>query len=333
VAGRPAVALGRQRDAELVFDSVMDSATTTRDEGTFWQPEERAWLWYNDTIESHAFALRAMTELRPDDPRRHGLVQWLFLHKQRNQWKSTRATAEVLYALVHYLEREGQLGRRQAAVVTVGDRPAVSATFEPDRFTGSGQVVVAGAEIDPARSAVTVEQSTPGLLFASATWHFSTEELPKAARGDVFEIARRTFRRAGSGEEAVLQPLAEGAVLAPGDEIEVQLAIRSRAPAEYVHLRDPRPAGFEPATAGSVGSARSAGSGYRWDQGLGYYQEIRDSGTNFFFEQLPAGEYVLKYRLRASFAGTFRAGPAVLQSMYAPELAAYSAGEVVRVEP
>jgi len=77
-----------------VFESVMDSSRATRDEGTFWAPEERSWLWYNDTIESHAFALRTLTELSPRDARRDGLVQWLFLNKKLNHWKSTRATSE-----------------------------------------------------------------------------------------------------------------------------------------------------------------------------------------------------------------------------------------------
>jgi len=39
----------KKNEANLVFSSVMDSAKTTEDEGTFWQPEDRAWLWYNDT--------------------------------------------------------------------------------------------------------------------------------------------------------------------------------------------------------------------------------------------------------------------------------------------
>jgi uncharacterized protein YfaS (alpha-2-macroglobulin family) len=34
----------------------------------------------------------------------------------------------------------------------------------------------------------------------------------------------------------------------------------------------------------------------------------------------------------ADLAGTFRVGPATVQSMYAPELAASSAGDVIRVE-
>src|SRR5262249_26586638 len=95
---------GRRPDAQLVFDSIMDSAKTDPDLGTYWAPEDRAWLWYNDVIESHAFALRALMELRPSDPRREGLVQWLFLNKKLNHWKSTRATAEVIYSLVHYLK-------------------------------------------------------------------------------------------------------------------------------------------------------------------------------------------------------------------------------------
>ena len=59
---------------------------------------------------------------------------------------------------------------------------------------------------------------------------------------------------------------------------------------------------------------------------------MRDSGTNFFFERLPAGEYTFKYRLRAAMAGTFKVAPAVLQSMYAPEFTAYSAGNELEVE-
>jgi hypothetical protein len=36
--------MGRPADAKLVFDSVMDSAKTVPDQGTFWAPEDRSWL-------------------------------------------------------------------------------------------------------------------------------------------------------------------------------------------------------------------------------------------------------------------------------------------------
>lgn len=323
--------MGRKADAQLIWDSVMDSAKTTRDEGTFWQPEERAWLWYNDSVESHAFALRTLLELRPDDPRLPGLVQWIFLQKKLGHWQSTRATAEVLYSLASYLKKANQLGAPEAVRVAVAGVPEASRSFvfTPDRYTGKhNQIVIPGAAIDAAVAAsknggeVTVAQETSGLMFASATWHFATDQLPAEARGDLFHVERRYFRRHRGGAEITLEPLAADATLQVGDEIEIQLAISSRAPAEYVHLRDPRAAGFEP------GVVRS---GYAYDLGLGRYEETRDAATDFFFEWLPAGEYTLKYRLRANVAGTFRVGPATMQSLYAPEFVAYSAGAVVEV--
>ncbi|WP_338261105.1 alpha-2-macroglobulin family protein [Corallococcus caeni] len=312
----------RTKDAQKVWDSVMDSAKTTEDQGTFWAAEDRSWLWYNDTTESHAFALRTLSELRPKDARRAGLVQWLLLDKKLGHWKSTRATAEALYALVNYLEAEGALAVREELKVTVGPK-VVPMSFSPDVYTGKkNQVVLTGPEVKPDTATTVVEKTTKGFAFASATWHFSTEELPKEERGDFFQVSRRYFVRIREGTQTLLRPLADGATLRPGDEVEVQLSLRLKHAAEYVHLRDPRAAGLEP---------ENAQSRHKWDLGIVWYEETRDSGTNFFFEALPAGEYTFKYRLRANLAGSFRVGPATVQSMYAPEFTAYSTGTVLTV--
>jgi uncharacterized protein YfaS (alpha-2-macroglobulin family) len=316
---------GRSADATLVFDSVMDSAKTDQDLGTYWAPEERGWLWYNDAIETHAFALRALSELQPKDARREGLVQWLFLNKKLNHWKSTRATAEVLYSLAHYLRAEGALGIRESVEVTVGGRAKQTFVFEPEASGERRQrIVLAGSELQPSDATIVAEKQDKGMAFASATWSFSTERLPESGSGDLLSVSRRYFRREDSPGGPVLRPIDEGTALSPGDEVEVQLSLRARHAAEYVHLRDPRAAGLEPI---------SQVSRHRFDLGIVWYEEVRDSGSNFFFEQLPAGEYTFKYRLRVAMAGRFRVGPATVQSMYAPEFAAYSAGAVLSVAP
>ncbi len=315
--------MDRPGDAMLVWESVMDSAKTAEDQGTFWAPEDRAWLWYNDTIETHAFAVRTEMELIPDDPKLDGLVLWLFLNKKMNHWKSTRATAEVIYSLAHYLKETGQLGIREDATVTVGNQ-ITSFVFEPDQYTGKkNQIVIPGEKIDSkTTSSITVAKTSKGHLFASATWHFSTEKLPEEERGDYLRLSRSYFKRVNQGDEFVLQPLQEGASLVPGDEVEVHLSLTTKHPMEYVHLRDPRGAGFEPA---------SNISRHKWDLGICWYEENRDSGTNFFFEQLPQGEYTFKYRIRAGTAGVFKVAPATAQPMYAPEFAAYSSGAELRI--
>ena len=144
-----------------------------------------------------------------------------------------------------------------------------------------------------------------------------------AEAGVISSVNRTYFRRESKGDSVTLHPIADGSSIAVGDELEVQLSITSKHSLEYVQLRDPRAAGFEPL---------STRSGPKWNLGISWYEETRDSGTNFFFERLPHGEYTFKYRVRAATEGTFKAGPAVLQSVYAPEFVAYSAGRLLKVE-
>lgn len=313
----------RRADAERVFASVMDSAKSSEDEGTFWQPEDRAWLWYNDRIETHALALRALLALDRNDPKVDGLVVWLLLNKKLNQWKSTRATAEVIFSLVKYLEDRAAIAKREIVTVALGRTPPQSLVFEPTQYRGKAQIRVPGPEVSGDMATTVVSKQGPGVAFASVTWHYATDELPAEGRGDLFAVKRSYYRREGMGDEAKLVPLADGASLHQGDEVEVQLEIKARAQAEYIHLRDPRPAGLEPPI---------TVSGYHYDLGLTYYEEVRDSAHNFFIDWLPAGEYTLKYRLRANLAGQFRVGPASLQSMYAPEFAAFSAGHRLQIQ-
>ncbi len=141
---------GRTDDAHQVWESLMDAAKSDPDLGVFWAPEDRAWLWYNDSVEGHAFILRAATEIAPDDPRRTGLAQWLLLNKHLNQWKSTRATAEALYALVHHMQSEGALGLRERVRVRVGDHERVFVSDPGVPTAGTGRMVLAGGEIDEA---------------------------------------------------------------------------------------------------------------------------------------------------------------------------------------
>jgi uncharacterized protein YfaS (alpha-2-macroglobulin family) len=67
--------------------------------------------------------------------------------------------------------------------------------------------------------------------------------------------------------------------------------------------------------------------------GLYWYEEVRDSGQNFFFERLPVGEVPFKYRLRAALAGTFKAAPAQVQPMYAPAFTGFSSGRSLTIAP
>ena len=59
------------REIPSFGERLYQAAKTVKDEGTFFAPEDRSWLWYNDTIETQSFALRTLMELNAADTRTH----------------------------------------------------------------------------------------------------------------------------------------------------------------------------------------------------------------------------------------------------------------------
>jgi len=73
-------------------------------------------------------------------------------------------------------------------------------------------------------------------------------------------------------------------------------------------------------------------SGYRYQDGLGYYQTVGDLGASFFFDRLPKGTWVIEYPLKVNNAGDFSNGITTVQCLYAPEFSAHSEGVRVVVK-
>ena len=167
-----------------------------------------------------------------------------------------------------------------------------------------------------------VEKTTPGMLFASATWHYATDRLPTDEAGDLFAVSRRYFRRESRAGTWTLVPIDEGAVLATGDEVEVQLSLRAKQAAEYVHLRDPRGAGLR------AGHARLR---VQVADGPGLLRRGARQRRELLLRMAARRRVHLPLSDPRRHRGPFRVGPAEVQSMYAPEFAARSAGAVLQV--
>jgi uncharacterized protein YfaS (alpha-2-macroglobulin family) len=86
---------------------------------------------------------------------------------------------------------------------------------------------------------------------------------------------------------------------------------------EYVAITDNRAACFEPVEQLPAPIIT---------EGIYFYRENRDAATNMFVNRLPKGTYLLSYEVYVNNSGTFSSGIASIQSQYAPELSAHSAG-------
>lgn len=59
----------------------------------------------------------------------------------------------------------------------------------------------------------------------------------------------------------------------PGDIVKVRIELRVDRDMEYIHMKDMRSAGLEPI---------NVLSGYKYQDGLGYYESTKDAATHFF---------------------------------------------------
>ncbi len=314
--------LGERKKAEGYLARAMDGSREDDIAGLYWTPEKISWLWYNDSVEKHAFILRTLLALNPKDARIGPMVRWLLFSRKASEWKSTKASAAAIYSLLDVMKTKGALDKGDTfAVNWAGTKETVA--LQPFDWVGTPlRWSKYGAEITPKHNTATIEKTGPGLAFASLTGIYTTDKLAGESPAGMMNVSRKFYLRAKEGDNYALKPLSAGDSVAVGDQIEVHLTVTTRSQFEYVHLKDPRGAGFE---------AEELLSGWKWDR-LSRYEEPRDSLTNFFVEWLPHGEYVLKYRVRPTTPGVYRIGSAVMQSMYAPEFGAHSDGMTLTVK-
>lgn len=313
--------LGDKKKFEKFLEQALDGSREDETTGLYWTPEKYSWLWYCDTVEKHAFFLKTLTDLKPEDSRIPGMVKWLLFNRKGNVWKSTKASAAAVYSLLGYLNSKGALASDENFNIQWGAQKDSAAVKSDDWLAHPLRWAVKGFEITPGYAETGVEKTGPGTAFASLTWIYSTKKLPDESAPGLLNLNRKFYRRIKKGDEYHLEPLESGGTVNVGDTVEVHLKINTRSQFEYMHLKDLKAAGFE---------AQTLLSGWKWDN-LSRYEEPRDSLTNFFISWLPDGEYILKYRLLPTKSGTYKIGAATLQSMYAPEMTAHSSGFVINV--
>ena len=241
-----------------------------------------------------------------------GLCRWLLAQKRLQAWGNSVESMDAVYALL-----QGQGG---SLSVQVADRVRLlSAEREEwavlqsatDGEAGLGLVsaTVEGRELADGAGLVEVvkTQDTPPSWGAA----YAQFRLPLAEVG-----------RSASGLQVRVET--DQPSPAVGDRLTLRYVVTADRDYEYVRLKAGRAACLEPV---------DARSGYRDRNGLGYYREVRDASTGFYFERLPKGTYVLEEECYVERAGRYAVGAARLNGVYAPEFGAYGAGPVLEVRP
>ncbi len=310
---------GDKEAAQAILNSLRERSVTNDELGMFWRDLELSWWWYRAPIETQALMIEVFEEVGNDDQAVEECKVWLLKQKQTQDWKTTKATADAVYAL---LLRGGLdvLASDSLVAVQLGNTQVKPENVEAG--TGFFQQRFVRTEIKPDMGNITVKKSDPGVAWGGVHWqYFEDVANVPIHEGTPLKISKSLFTKIHSEKGPVLKPV-EGE-LAVGNELVVRVEIRVDRDMEYVHLKDQRGSGTEPVDVLSQ---------YQYRDGLAYYQSTRDTASHFFIDYLPKGTYVFEYSTWVVHRGRYQSGIASIESMYAPEFNSHSNSVELKVK-
>jgi len=313
---------GETATARSVILSLKETAMQSDELGMYWKDNVAGYFWHQAPIETQALLIEAFNEINNDVEAVNEMKIWLLRHKQTNDWRTTKATSEAIYALL--LTGDNLLDESQLLEVSIADRPLKEVASEPvEPEAGLGYVKTAwqGAAVTPSLGLLKVRNpNTHGIAWGGLYWQYfeESDKITASRKSTSLNIVKQLFLRTLTDNGELLQPLNAERQLHVGDLVRVRVELRADRDYEFIHLKDMRASGLEPV---------STTSGYRYQDGLWYYESIKDAATNFFISSLGRGTYIFEYDLRVVHAGIFANGITTLQCMYAPEFSAHAGSE------
>ena len=300
---------GKVAEAKLFMQSLMEYSVVTDEMGRYFDTPKARYSWFSYKIPTEVAAMEAIQRITKDTKAIDKMKRWLLKQKQTQTWETPIATADAVYVLMA-TGTSDLLANTGGVEITLGKE--VIRTPADDAI-GYIKKTVSGDVMNIKKVRVDKEGAGMGWGAVYAQYLESMDQI--SGQGNGLSVSRQLYK----GDEA----LNESAPLKVGDKITVRLTVKADRDMDFVQIKDDRAACMEPL---------QAVSGFRWGNGLGYYQATKDASTQFFIDQMRKGTYVIEYQVYVNRTGEYQAGIATVQSAYAPEFGGHTGGYRVMVE-
>ena len=300
---------GKVAEAKLFMQSLMEYSVVTDEMGRYFDTPKARYSWFSYKIPTEVAAMEAIQRITKDTKAIDEMKRWLLKQKQTQTWETPIATADAVYVLMA-TGTSDLLANTGGVEITLGKE--VIRTPADDAI-GYIKKTMSGDVMNIKKIRVDKEGAGMGWGAVYAQYLESMDQI--GGQGNGLSVSRQLYK----GDEA----LNESAPLKVGDKITVRLTVKADRDMDFVQIKDDRAACMEPL---------QAVSGFRWSNGLGYYQATKDASTQFFIDQMRKGTYVIEYQVYVNRTGEYQAGIATVQSAYAPEFGGHTGGYRVMVE-
>ncbi len=306
--------------AKQIIHQLEESAVIDETYGMYWKENSSKNYYYYNAAEVQALIIEAYKETEMPQEKIQRLNAWLLSQKLQTDWGTTKATTQSLYALL-LGQQDVNLEKGSIQIQAGNEKISAGKATETEQQIGNYSYRWTGEEVKSSMGKIEVKNTTSQPVFGGVYWqYFEDMSTIKNSQDSLLNISRNYYIENKEGKWDLVTAETK---LILGQKVKVRIEIEATRDMSFVHIKDVRPATFEPV---------DVLSGYHYKNGLGYYQSTRDAATHFFVDMLTKGKYVLEYEVRLNNIGTFTSGISTIQSMYAPEHSGHSDGTIVKVK-
>ncbi|WP_291871026.1 MG2 domain-containing protein, partial [Maribacter sp.] len=180
--------------ANKILRSLKENSITSDELGMYWKENTNSWHWYQAPIETQALLIEAFSEIENDVATIDNLKIWLLKNKQTNQWKTTKATTEAVYALL--LQGSDWLSVSESVAVLIGGKQIDAEklkTVKTEAGTGYYKTTWNANEINTSLSQVSLTKKGDGIAWGALYWQYF-EDLDKITSAETpLKLKKKLF--------------------------------------------------------------------------------------------------------------------------------------------
>lgn len=313
---------GKQAEAKKIVQSIREYSVVSPEMGRYFDTNIAYYSWQDYRIPTQVAAMNAMMTMKDSFSDTQSYMDemslWLIRQKQVQMWDNPIHTVQVISVLLPEKDSLWTMGS-EPVVLAVDGEPVTYDTAS----AGLGYIKRSYPIVNKSVKTILVDKKSTGISWG-AVYGQCLESMDNIkVQGSSIVLHRKLLVERIVNKQNCWEEVKEGEVLRVGDKVCFRITLSSDRDIDFLELKSQRAACMEP---------QQIASGYKWVNGQGYYEAVKDASTLYFFDTFRKGICTIDDISFINRTGKYQSGFATSRCAYSTEFGGHTSGFTVIVK-
>jgi len=282
----------------------------------FWDQRESNYYWYNDAVQTTAYAVKALLISSSDSELITKAIRWLLMKRQGFGWSSTQTSSMVLFAITDYLKMKNELSPDYTISISLNGKNIFNKSFSEKDIMIEQSITnlpeLLKSSLLKGKNKLVIEKSGIGSVYLSGMLTYFSNVIDSDSKFFTVERKYYLLEPVQLEKRIVFKKKKFDGKVSVGQDLLVETKIKSKHNnLEYLISEDMLPSGFE--VVKDLNNYQIDGiENITYDYS---HSEYRDEKAVFFSTYFNR-EVTFRYIIKAQIPGEYNVNPSQSCLMY-----------------